>query len=173
MATELDSVVEALGPAIRSSLDAVCVVNERAEIVHMNRAAKALLGLRKSSSQKKPVFCGLLKLAACAGGCQIEKAIRKAQPFRLDEAPAALGDTKLRLTLQAVPVFAPGDSKSSQAIGAVINVRDTTAEVILQAKYHKVVDLLVERELTIAEQEDKIHSLQSTLKRAAVSRVAR
>jgi|GEM_PF-1337927 len=158
-----------LKPLLELSIDPVCVVNEKKEVVYMDLAMKSLLGLKGRELRKRMIFCDLLKLPICspkANGecrdCQIDKVIKKAHNIRIDEVPATRGTKKLRVSIKASAIHDAG----GKVIGAVISVRDTSGEVLLQAKYHKILDVLKVQEQQIHDLEEKVHSLYSSLRRA-------
>jgi hypothetical protein len=154
----------ALKVPLEGTLDPFCVVNGANEIVHMDLAMRVLLGLSGRDVSKKLVFCDVLKLSACESSCQIEQVIRSGLPLRQDEQPATRLSRKLRVTLKATPIPDPADPK--QILGAIIVVRDTSAEVLLHAKYHKMLELLKDKDLQMGEQAAQLRKLQDTLRRA-------
>jgi hypothetical protein len=175
MEARLKKTLESILPNLTASLDCVCVVDKSNHIVHMNLAMKSFLGLRGGRSSKTPVFCDVLKLVACEKGCQILDAIdtgNTGNTLRLDEAPATRGDAKLRVLVKVIPLHDVDEKVPSEPVGAMITLRDTTGEVILQAKYHKTMQLLSEKDSKIRALDDKITDLQAALRRARTSRAA-
>lgn len=167
MATpSIEDIVKTLLPALEASLDPVCVVDHECRVVYMSQSMRSLLGVRpRDLAQKKPVFCDLITLTACKAKCRIEQVIQSGEAFRLDETPAVKGETKLRVGIKAAPLL-PGK------LGAVIHLRDTSAEILLQAKYHKSLQIIEEKDLMILQLEEKVQALQRTLRNAAGSRIS-
>ncbi len=168
---KLKRLVIRLKTALDASLDPVALVNAENRIIYVNLAMKSLLTLKGRDVRQKPVFCDLLKLAACSKKCQVLESIRTQSAVRLDEVPAVLGGKKLRVVLKAQPLVDP-DSPAKGAIGSIVTVRDTTAEILLQAKYHKAYQLLQDQ---IAESErlkERISYLEASLRRARLQRAA-
>jgi transcriptional regulator with PAS, ATPase and Fis domain len=161
----LKKVLSGLKPFLEASLDPICVVDAAGKIAYVNLGMKNLLSLRGSDLKKGIEFCSTIKFAACQTECQIKHALSSSRPLRLDETPAQRGGEKLRVALKAVPLRDP-EGEAPGAIGAIIVLRDTTGEVILQAKYHKLMHVVGEKDLQIAELEGRIEKLQAVLRRA-------
>jgi hypothetical protein len=157
--TELKLALESMLPAIEGSLDAVCVVNHASEIVYLNGPMRTLLKLRPSAQDGAVKFCDTVKLSICGESCQIAASIKDAKTARFEEIPASRGDEKLRVTLKVAPLGEP-------SIGALITLRDVTGDFLLQAKYHKTLGVLEEKDHKISELETQVTSLKAALKRA-------
>ncbi len=150
----LEELLPTLLPAFEASLDPLCIVNRGGQIIHDNSAMRTLLKLRPKMLRQGVVFCDLVKLTACQSSCQIINAIEACEVVRLDETPAVIAKAKARLIVKCVPIVGVNSNdanrkrKSSvkEAIGAMISVRDTSGEIVLQAKYHKALHLLDEQE---------------------------
>lgn len=155
-------------PAFDASLDPVCIVNTSNQILFYNLAMKSFLGLRNRELGKKLVFCDLLKLSVCEPSCQVKHLLQTGMPIRIDESPAAKGRDKLRLSLRAVPILDPEAKLNTPPLGAVITLRDTTGEILLQAKYHKLLELMVEKDAKIADLDEKLQAMRTALRRARV-----
>lgn len=154
---KLKRVLELITPGLDASIDPVCVVDTANKILHLSASMKAFLSVRPRELSKGLVFCDLLKLSACESGCKILHTIKSGTNLRLDETPASRGDMKLRVVLKAVPLYDPED-KSETPIGAIISVRDTTGEILVQAKYHKLMQIIEDEEHADlrAQQEDRV-----------------
>src|SRR5262249_14453869 len=120
------------------------------------------LGLTGQQLKKEPCFCELLKLAACEKTCQVLEVLHSGEALRLDEAPAVKGSEKLRILLKVVPLFESAD-RDNPPIGAFLTVLDTTGEVLLSAKYHKLIQVNADKDTKIAHLEEQVANLQSNL----------
>jgi PAS domain-containing protein len=158
-------VLEMLEPGLTATFDSACVVDTENRIVHLNLAMKHFLGLSPRALKSGVVLCDHLKLAACKKDCRLLEAIRGEEPLRLEGAPAEVKNIKHRISMSAVPLRDPGLPRISEPIGALIIVRDTTGEVLLQAKYHKVLKLLEDIEEEKENLKSKIRGLQDALSR--------
>lgn len=167
---KLKQILVEMKPALDSSMDCVCVVDIAGQVIYCNTPMRAFLGLRNRELGKKPVFCDLIKLSACDSACQIDQVIQTGAVVRLDESPASKGKDKLRVSLRALPLF---DEDGSKRIGAIITLRDTTGEVLLQAKYHKLLEIAVQKDAKIAELDEKIQALQLSMRKARVGVVGK
>lgn len=134
--------LDKMKPALEAVLDPLCVVNHKNEVIYANLAMKGLLGLTGKDLKEYPVFCDRVKLPACEKECQIQHAIDSQEMLRLDETPSTKitpkGHDKMRAIVKVVPFT------EDQLKGAIITLRDTTGEVLLQAKYHKILQILQE-----------------------------
>lgn len=152
-------------PVFDTSLDAVGVVDLECRIRFANPLMRALLGVSTREIAQAPVFCDCLTLAACSQECEIKKVLTLGKELRLDEAPAGRDDVKMRVSLKAVPLHYPGKQRG-QLLGAIISARETTGEILLQAKYHRTMLLLQEKEQEIAELMVRIKTKDDALRRA-------
>jgi PAS domain-containing protein len=154
--------------ALECSLDAVCVVDPDGKIAYLNPQMRALLKVTARTLKQSQKFCDLIKLAACEKSCRIAHVIASGERVRLDEAPAACGGRKMRVMIQAVPLRGEG-----KTLGAVITLRDTTGEILLQAKYHKSARMIEDLETQVRDLTDKFREMQERLRRAAVARISK
>ncbi len=139
------------------TLDPVCLLNSKKQIIHFNPAMKAILKITKQDLTQGLAFCDRLKLAACKDQCQLDKVLQ-GETVRLDEAPAELQGTKLRIMFKAIPVH-PGNNPSNPPTGILLTLRDVTAETVLQAKYTKALELLKEKEVQIADLQTRLNDV--------------
>ncbi len=56
------------------------------------------------------------------------------------------------------------DPDSDDVLGAVLFMRNTTAEIVLQAKYKKLIQLAGQREEMVRDLQTRVESLMSSLK---------
>ncbi|HUP57129.1 MAG TPA: PAS domain-containing protein, partial [Bdellovibrionota bacterium] len=154
-------------PAIDACMDPICVVDAGNRIVYFNLPMRSLLGVRPRQVQDKKIcFCDIVKLAVCKPSCQIMEVLESGGSARFDETPATRGEDKFRLTLKATAFNQPGTGKKGPIMGAIISVRDVTGDFLVQAKYHKALQLLEQRDTRIAELEEKADTLRLALRRA-------
>lgn len=152
----LSAMISAMMPALEVCLDPVCVVDASGQIVFLTTPMGSLLKVRPRELKRGVVFCDAIKLAACVKECQVRKAIGSGKGIRLDETPGTIGGEKMRGMLQVIPL--------PKGLGALISVRDTTADVLVLAKYHKLTDELDRKELKIAELEVRLESMRGGLR---------
>lgn len=146
-----------------ASLDSYFVVDDKSELVLMSPGLRALLKLRPKSGAKNKKFCDSIELSVCKKGCVIDRLLESGEDFRFDETPAVQGDSKMRLTIKGVPIYS-ANKRRKKPIGAIVTVRDTSGEIIVQAKYHKALNIISEKEEEIAKLEDKIQGLLRSLR---------
>lgn len=152
-------ILEQYKPVMDSSLDSICLVDRKGRIVHFNLAMKNFLGLPAHKLKESPVFCDLLKLAACDGGCCIRNVIDSGQGVRLDEAPGQLGAHEVRVAIKIVPVYS-----GKKTVGGLVTLRPTTAEAQLQEKYHRIMEMVSQQEAKLGELEKKFKDIRSAIK---------
>jgi hypothetical protein len=145
-----------LTPSFEAFLDAVCLTDATGSILHANAAMRILLGLQTKQLSRVPAprFQDFVTLPTVPGNNPFDPKLFEKGCFRLDEAPAtkASGE-KARILLLVTQVR---DIASPQTVGHFINIRDTTAEILLQAKYVKLQQILEKKE---AEIQDLRHQL--------------
>ena len=156
--------VQIMKTALEASLDAVCILDGDCRIIYLNPILRSLMGLRGREVAKKPIFCDKIVLTACKSGCKLEESLKKNEILRLDETPAEVNGNKIRLLLKALPIPAqPGKTDSTAPpIGMIVSVRDTTAEILVQAKYHKLKMMVEERDMKLVELQNEIKALRDS-----------
>jgi hypothetical protein len=167
---QLNAAIRLMKPALEATLDGVCVVDASGRIVWLNLAMKNALGVRGRMLEEGLSFCDHIKLQACHEGCQIERMLKQGRAVRFDDAPArrvgekasAKETEKMRIMLKATPIQGEG----KKVIGGVIQFRDSTGEVLLQAKYHKLMLVVEEKDLEISALKRRVHTLMTSLRRA-------
>ena len=157
---------QAILPVFSSHVDPICIVDGSNKIVYQSLAMGSLLGIRRRDLARGAVFCDVVKLSVCQKGCEVLKAIRSGVPLRLDEAPARIGGNLCRLTVRVTPFREPSAPRSADCIGAVITARDTTGDVLLLAKYHKLLSMVEQRDDRLAELEEEVQKLRGVLRRS-------
>jgi PAS domain S-box-containing protein len=164
MSQPINPVIDALLTTFDAVLDPLCVVNRENKIVHFNSAMKSFFGMTARELAKHHVFCDLLKLAACEKSCEVLKVIKSGKAVRLDETPASYKERKMRLLLKVVPLHDPRDPGKKAPIGAIITLRDSTAEILVQAKYQKLLQLLEEKDDKILQMEERMLSIRKAIR---------
>jgi hypothetical protein len=71
---------------------------------------------------------------------------------------------KLRVLLKAVAIPPTGDQKPKVPVGVVVAMRDSTAELIVQAKYQKMKLMIDERDLKIEALEAKLKKIMEAMR---------
>lgn len=158
-------------PAVDASMDAICIVDASGKLVYHNMAMKSFLAVKSRELSEKPMIGDLLKLTADATA-QFSDLFAKGIVVRLDETPASKGKEKVRVSLRAVPLYEHGKNPKGAPIGALITLRDTTGEILLQAKYHKLLEMMTEKDSKIADLEDRLKALRSSLRKARVETIS-
>jgi PAS domain-containing protein len=166
MENSLKLTITLFKPAFEVSLDAIAVIDEFCRVRYANGQMRSLLGLTARELSHAPIFCDCITLAACQPKCELQKVIDSGKGLRLDESPAERGDNKMRITLKAAPLYYPGKQKGPKPLGAIVTARETTGEILLQAKYHRAMLLLEEKDQEILELADKLRSKEETLRRS-------
>lgn len=119
-------------PLMDVFLDAFCVVDAENRVVDFNVAFTELCGESYRKILKIGDFCELVRTELCPGNCPGKRIITEARPLRIDELA---GGTKayptLQLILGGVPIF----DDAGKAIGALLTIRNVSAESELQKKY--------------------------------------
>lgn len=128
--TPLDLWLEDSKSILEVLLDAYCVVDISGKVVEFNLAFSELIGESHRKILKAGSLSDLIRLAADVNPGLM--AITTEKPVRMDEV---FGETKaqpqLKLIIGAVPVF----SRTREVIGALITLRNVTAESELLTKY--------------------------------------
>jgi diguanylate cyclase (GGDEF)-like protein len=128
----LDAWLKEHRPLLDIFLDAFCVVDAENCVVDFNEAFMELTGESYRKVLKIGDFCTLLKTQYCPGECPAKQAITQNRPVRIDEVR---GQTKsfpdLQMILGAVPILTP----AGEPVGALLTIRNVTAESELQKKY--------------------------------------
>ncbi len=141
--------------ALDVSLDPTGVIDAEGRLVAMNPAMRSLLGIRGRKRPGKIILCDAIGLTVCEGRdprrCRLVHVATHGKHLKLDEVPATIQGEMAQITLRAIPVGKP-------PWGAVVTVRNTTAETLVQAKYHRAVEFMHERD-------EKIAVLQRRLRR--------
>ena len=153
--TALEDWIGSVLPILDSSLDAVAVVDSTNGIYYANSAMKSLLKLRPTDLKLHKKFCDCITLSLCEKKCQIMLMLESGKSFRFDESPSTLpcgpDPAKLRVSIRGVAVNYGSENKKGGAIGGVVTLRDTSAEILVQAKYHKLAQMVEERDAHIEE----------------------
>ena len=153
---DINEILNRYETLINASLDAVCVVDSDAKIVYANSMMKNFLSLKPRELSRNPVFCELIKLSVCDKTCQVKSALENGKSIRFDEAPGVLKGNKLRVNFKITPFSIDG------VVGAIICLRDTTAELLTQAKYSKLLSISKKHEDQIEYHKDLLRKIRGT-----------
>lgn len=170
----LEALLRLWEPVLESSLDAVAAVDCSGQVVYCNIAMRTLLKLRpRQLKQGASVFEALKFPAQKVHPVQV--VLDGGGPVRLDEAPAEIGDQKFRVSLKAVAARMPrrgsgGGEEVAPLLGVLLQLRDTSGEILVQAKYHKVMEKLEEKDDQIARLDKKVRELREKIARGYVGR---
>jgi len=113
-------------------LDAFCVVDTQNRVVDFNVAFTELCGESYRKILKTGDFCALVHTELCPGNCPAKRIVTEGRPLRLDELS---GGTKAFPTLQLIFGGVPIQDEAGATIGALITIRNVSAESELQKKY--------------------------------------
>lgn len=131
---ELEDWLKLNRPMLDIFLDAFCVVNADNRVVDFNEAFTELTGESYRKVLKIADFCALLKTTSCPDDCPGRQAVLKNRPVRIDELRGeSTAFPDLQMILGAVPIQNP----NGEAIGALLTIRNVTAESMLQKKYEE------------------------------------
>ncbi len=121
-------------PLLDVFLDAFCVVDTSNTVVDFNEAFTELTGESYRKVLKIGDFCTLLTTQFCPAECPAHQAISQNKPVRIDEIKGrSKSFPELQMILAAVPI----QNSAGQAIGALLTIRNVTAESELQKKYEE------------------------------------
>ncbi len=131
---QLEAWLQKNRPLLDIFLDAFCVVDAENRVVDFNDAFTELTGESYRKALKIGDFCTLLKTSSCPDGCPARQVVSQNKPLRIDELK---GTSKaypdLHMIFGAVPITADDGSP----IGALLTIRNVTAESELQKKYEE------------------------------------
>ncbi len=121
-------------PILGVLLDAYCVIDTENRVVDFNIAFSELCGKSHKKILKIGNFCELLSTERCPNECPGIEILQTKKPLRIDELKGSTeGFNELEMILSGVPIF----SKKAELIGALITIRNVTAESSLQKKYYE------------------------------------
>jgi hypothetical protein len=140
-----------LTPSFEAFLDAVCLTDANGIVLHANPAMRILLDLQTKQINRSPGprFQNFITLPMVANNNPFNPSIFEKGTFRLDETPATKSNgEKARVLLLVTQVR---DTENHEIVGHFVNIRDTTAEILLQAKYVKLQQILERKEAELQE----------------------
>ena len=115
-------------------LDAYCIVDVTNHVVEFNVAFTDLCGESYRKVLKIGLFCDLLQTEMCPGQCPGLQILTSQKALRLDELTGtSKAYPQLQMILGGVPLF----SDSGKLVGALLTIRNVSAESELQKKYHE------------------------------------
>lgn len=119
-------------PLLDIFLDSYCVVDAANQVVDFNVAFTELCNESYRKILKIGSFCELLKTEFCPSQCPAHQVMESKKPMRLDELRAASKtQTNLQLILGAIPIL----NSQQESLGALLTIRNVSAESELQKKY--------------------------------------
>ncbi|MFC1610765.1 DUF4388 domain-containing protein [Myxococcota bacterium] len=118
--------------------DPVFLVDRALNVWYHNRPFELATGVRMRSRRYKGLPCrDLLGLEICTSTCVLKQAVETTQPVRLAEiAGHTAGGERRVFNINAIPVC----RNDGVTFGALIFLRDITAEADMQSKYKKLVE---------------------------------
>ncbi len=112
-------------------LDAYCVVDSKNHVVAFNEAFMELTGESYRKILKTGDLCTLLPTTLCQTQCPSKTVLTSGKALRLDEVGArSKSFAHLELIFSGVPIVI-----NAKQAGALLTVRNVTAESLLQKKY--------------------------------------
>lgn len=163
----LTKLVELWNPALEVSIDAVGVVDRNGVFVYLNPALRSLIGARPRDIRKGVSVFNVIEFPG-SDAHPVATVIETGEPVRVDEAAILLRGEKMRVVIKAAAARIHRAREKGPILGAIIQLRDSSAEIIVQAKYHKVMDLLGERDAEISALKRKVRGLQEKISRGYV-----
>ena len=120
-----------------SLTDPVFLVDRAFNVWYYNRAFEGAVGIRLTSRRYKGAPCHqLLGLTICKDACIMKQAADTAQTVRLAEiAGTNAGGVQMNFHITAIPLL----KADGGAFGALVFLRDITAETTIHRKYKEVV----------------------------------
>lgn len=131
---QLDAWLQKNRPLLDIFLDAFCVVDAENRVVDFNDAFTELTGESYRKALKIGDFCALLKTPSCPIECPARQVIAQNKPLRIDELK---GETKAYPDLQMILGAVPITGEDGTPIGALLTIRNVSAESELQKKYEE------------------------------------
>ncbi len=118
-------------------LDPVFLVDRGFNVWYFNRAFETTVGVRMNSRRYKDRPCyELLGLGVCKDNCVMKQAVATKQNVRLAEIPGKpAGGEEKNFHINAIPV----SNEQGTPFGALIFLRDITAETQIHEKYKQLV----------------------------------
>ncbi len=114
-------------------LDAYCVVDAKNQVVAFNTAFSELCGLSFKKILKVGDFAELVRVNLNARECPTLEIMREGKLIRIDELSGSTDAyPALKMILSGMPIIAP----TGETMGAVVTIRNVSAENELQAKYY-------------------------------------
>lgn len=158
--------LDLLGPALRVSLDPLAIVDDTGRLLYCNGPMRAFLELKGKAAVKTARFQEKLQIHDSGGLHPVDRALVTGEEIRLDEEPATKASgQKVRILFKAVPLFDPTQPEARKVFAAIVSLRDTSGEVLLQAKYHKLLEMQDDKELEILDLKEKLSGLMESMKR--------
>lgn len=115
-------------------LDAFVIVDVTNTVIDFNVAFTELCGESYRKILKTGDFCTLLKTEFCPGECPSRQIFANPRATRLDEVKgASKAFPDLQLIIGGIPIY----SDDQKLLGALLTIRNVSAESLLQKKYHE------------------------------------
>lgn len=128
----LETWVQAHQKVLDLLLDAYCVVDNANRVTHFNVAFTELCGESYRKVTKIGDFCALVHTEFCPDKCPAAQARTSKKVMRWDEVRgASKAFPELNMILSAVPI----EDDAGKILGSLVNIRNVTAEMLLQKKY--------------------------------------
>jgi PAS domain S-box-containing protein len=156
------SFIKMVTPILESSLDPIALVDDQVRVIYASPSMRQLIGLQARDLKKGVSLSVYFQLDADKSQVFWKDFFSKMESQRLDEVPASGNGIKMRVQFKAVPLML------NEMKGAVISIRDTSPEIIMQAKYKRLKQMVAEREEVIAELEEKLHSIRTTIRNKVI-----
>lgn len=115
-------------------LDAYCIVDLTNHVVEFNTAFTELCGESYRKVLKVGDFCELLRTELCPHQCPGQQILISGKSLRLDEVT---GSSKAFPQLQIILGGVPIHNDAGKLVGALVTIRNVSAESELQKKYYE------------------------------------
>ena len=160
---KIDRLIELAKPFVDTSLDPLCIVDNSNKIVYFNHELRVLFDLDPKDLRANPCFCDILKMDICNNSCQLEEVLKQGVTISHECISAKLRNKETRIKIKVFPIKnfelnsenPGGDSK----IGAVIQIRDLSQQILTESKYR----ILVRYAAELTFKTEEIKTLKETL----------
>jgi len=158
---ELKKVLRLITPLLDGALESIAIVDTTGVIIYANRSMKNLLGLKGKTIRGKPRFTSRVELTDCKGFDPLLEVIKTGETYQEDQTPAIINKEKKRVLIKALSLKDVDNSEN--IVGAIVTLRDDTGEILLSAKYQKVLKENEELRNKVERLQLKIEGLKETV----------
>ncbi len=145
---------------LASTLDPLCIVDKSNHIVYFNSLMQVFLEINSKELRESPKFCDLLKHEICSASCQImEACVQKGEKIEHNCTLGKKNNQAVKLRMHVEPLYNLELNEKNEIMGAIIQIRDITAEETLGQKYK----LLIRSAAEIVFKANELHNIKKDL----------